>query len=60
MSMQLLATKYTLGGRIFYDTALKFRIGPLLDLDRIGGPDNRPTDGPHLRALGISSDRKAF
>ena len=52
MSQQLLATKYTLGGRTFYDTALKFRsLGKLIDLDKIGGPDNRPTDKGHMRGI---------
>jgi DGQHR domain-containing protein len=52
MSTQLLATKYTLGGRIIYDTALKFRsLGRLVDLEKIGGPDNRPTDRGHVRGI---------
>jgi DGQHR domain-containing protein len=52
MSIQLLGTKYTLGGRTLYDTAFKFRaLGKMVDLDRIGGPDNRPTDRSHVRGI---------
>lgn len=52
MSIQMLGTKYTLGGRTFYDTALKFRaLSKMVDLDRIGGPDNRPTDRGHVRGI---------
>jgi DGQHR domain-containing protein len=52
MSIQLLGTKYVLGGRTFYDTALKFRaLAKLVDLDRIGGPENRPTDRSHVRGI---------
>ena len=52
MSINLLGTKYVLGGRTFYDTALKFRsLNKLVDLDKIGGPDNRPTDKAHVRGI---------
>ncbi|HLF70877.1 MAG TPA: DNA sulfur modification protein DndB [Dehalococcoidia bacterium] len=52
MSIQLLGTKYSLGGRTFYETALKFRsLAKLAELDQIGGPDNRPTDRTHVRGI---------
>lgn len=52
MSTHLLGTKYILGNRTFYDTGLKFRsLYKLADLDKIGGPDNRPTDKAHVRGI---------
>ena len=52
MSTQLLGIKYVLGNRTFYDTGLKFRsLYKLADLEKIGGPDNRPTDKAHVRGI---------